>query len=99
VFIIVGTLVFGFGKLKGNLVREKAEYEGEEHEEVEKSNFKFRFNPLVYSIDLFFPIINFHEAENWTPTNKSLRLYLWIHITAGWFCTTILILGMAGFIK
>lgn len=63
------------------------------------------FNSLVYSIDTFVPIINLHQETNWIPHPKNgglatvARVYLWIHIIAGWVITALLAASVTGMVK
>ena len=58
-----------------------------------------KFNPLVYSIDTFVPLVNLYQAKYWLPKSWFFRLYHWIHIGAGWILTTLLVLGLTGLIR
>lgn len=65
------------------------------------------FNPLIYSLDTFLPLTDFHQEDYWYPNpNRNCRslkgsqpcgtvlhVYLGIHILAGWVFA---ILGLAG---
>ena len=73
------------------------------------------FNFIMYSIDTFVPIVDFHQEGYWLPNpNKGcmchvccipvrwgglLRLYLWFHIAAGWLLTTLFAVGLTGLIR
>jgi hypothetical protein len=70
------------------------------------------FNPWVYSLDAFIPVMNFHQQEYWLPnsnkgdkslfdvTNGSwLQWYLWLHIALGWICTTLAVAGFTGLVR
>ena len=62
------------------------------------------FSPITYSIDSFIPFVNLHQEEYWLPSTKrwggSFVLgWLWLHISAGWFLSTILAAALAGLIK
>lgn len=35
---------------------------------IEKNANQPRFSPFFYSLDVFLPVINFHQAEHWKPT-------------------------------
>ncbi len=63
-----------------------------------------QFNPVLYSADVFVPIINFHQEEYWLPVGPGpyadrFRLYLWIHILCGWTLTTLVVSGLTGLVK
>jgi len=57
------------------------------------------FNALVYSLDAFVSLVDFHQAKYRLPTGWFLRGYLWIHIGLGWFLTTLLVVGLAGLVR
>ena len=63
------------------------------------------FCPAAYSIDMFVPFVNLHQEEYWLPVataaklGVNLRLYMWFHIFAGWFLSTLLAVGLSGLIK
>ena len=74
-----------------------------------------KFNFIMYSIDTFVPIVNLHQQGYWLPNPNEgfichtcgipvswgglLRLYLWIHIAAGWVLTTLFVVGLTGLIR
>ncbi|MCP4583087.1 MAG: hypothetical protein GY839_15870 [candidate division Zixibacteria bacterium] len=64
-----------------------------------------KLNPIFYSIDMFVPLVNLHQAEFWLPNaNKgawgaALQYYMWFHIFAGWFLSTLLAVGLSGLVK
>jgi sRNA-binding regulator protein Hfq len=73
-----------------------------------------RFNSFIYSAEMFVPLVKFYQAEYWLPnanreavifhghmkfSGAALRVYLWFHIAAGWFLTTIWVAGLTGVIK
>lgn len=57
------------------------------------------FNPVTYSIDTFVPLVDLHQAKFRLPSGELYRLYLWIHISAGWLLTTLLIAGITGLVR
>ena len=71
------------------------------------------FQPLVYSIDMFLPVVNLYQGNYWLPDAskvwfecKSVKIsswwllgYLRIHIMAGWVLTTLLLGGLTGLIR
>ena len=62
------------------------------------------FNPLVYSLDAFIPIIDFHQEKFWVPNGngpfgKLLQLYMWVHIAMGWVVTTLAVAAFTGIIR
>lgn len=73
-----------------------------------------KFNALVYSLDMFVPLVDLHQANFWLPnahkgrallsigwlrTGSLLNLYHWFHIIAGWVLTTLLVVGLSGLVR
>ncbi len=73
------------------------------------------FNPLVYSIDTFTPIIDLHQQKMWLPDASKgqerglpllkrrggdwLRRYFWAQIIAGWVLTSLWVAGFTGLVR
>ncbi|HBT40908.1 MAG TPA: hypothetical protein DIW51_01980 [Rhodospirillaceae bacterium] len=62
------------------------------------------FNGLMYSLDTFFPFVDFHQEAYWLPFAGDrfgwfFRLWLWVHIIAGWVLSTMAVAGLTGLIK
>jgi hypothetical protein len=62
------------------------------------------FLPLVYSADILLPIVNLQQKDYWAPNSARprgylARLYLPLHILAGWFFTTLFVVGVTGLIR
>ena len=73
------------------------------------------FCALMYSVDTFVPIVNFHQADYWLPNANRMaelqfgsgtvpggalaRVYLWIHTALGWVLTTLAVAGFTGLIR
>ncbi len=76
------------------------------------------FNAVVYSADVFLPIVNLHMEPYWLPDagrgpviarmewcnvtlrwGTVLRAWLWFEIGAGWFFTTMFVIGFTGVIR
>lgn len=65
-----------------------------------------KFSSLIYSIDLFTPIVNFYERENWSFVAQAgggifsmsmfFRVYWMAHIILGWVITSLLVAGLLG---
>ena len=90
-FILIGFIVFWSGHKAGIIVQ------------AEEKTYN-KFNALMYSIDMFVPVLDLRMAKHWIPdANKSwgavIRWYMWVHISAGWILTTLLIVGLTGLIK
>ena len=63
-----------------------------------------RFNALVYSADTLLPVIAMEMQSYWIPDDSKpigrwARLYLWLHIAAGWGLTLLAVAGFSGLIK
>ena len=69
------------------------------------------FNPVVYSLDMFVPLVDLRQATYWLPSAyegekekmpievRLLRFYMWFHILAGWVLTSLLVVGLSGLVK
>ncbi|MFK4727436.1 hypothetical protein ABIE89_008536 [Bradyrhizobium niftali] len=62
------------------------------------------FDNVLYSADVLLPIVNLQQKDYWTPNSqttsgKFARYYLPIHILAGWFFTTLFVVGVTGLIR
>jgi hypothetical protein len=88
------------------------------------------FNPFVYSLDMFVPLVDLRQATYWLPsavvsgesettvssksvrppptegkkvdmpiTASLMRLYMWLHILAGWVLSSLLVVGLSGLVK
>ncbi len=71
--------------------------------ENEKLRHLYGFHPLVYSIDLFVPLIDFGQAKHWLPNlgtvSERFRWYVWGHIAAGWILSTLTAVGLTGLVR
>ena len=62
------------------------------------------FQPLIYSVDVFLPIIDLQEARFWLP-NSALaggllfRGYMWVHIILGWLFSSLIVASVTGLIR
>ncbi len=62
------------------------------------------FNSFIYSVDTFLPIVDLHQENYWLPRGDGdwgwfFRLYLWLHIVAGWVLTSVAVAGLTPLIK
>jgi len=73
------------------------------------------FNAVVYSIDVFLPIIDLHQQRYWLPNaNRGhevpllickckagalLRWYFWAHIILGWVLSSLWIASVTGLVR
>ena len=97
----IGTFVFGLGSACGLIAATKAvEHVSDTPEATVKLSEDYpRFNALVYSLDMFVPLLDLHQANYWLPSSErgrslgagfmrfstggTLRLYLGVHIYLG----------------
>jgi hypothetical protein len=112
-FVILGTLMFGWGNAAGVMAR--LERKGGP-EQVEP------FNAFIYSVETFIPGANLHLANYWMPDpwrqpialawpfseslaptphylGAYLRWYLWAHTMLGWFFVLIFAAGITGLVR
>jgi hypothetical protein len=62
------------------------------------------FVPVIYSADVLLPIVNLQQKDYWAPNSERprghwARRYLPLHILAGWFFTTLFVVGVTGLIR
>ena len=97
-FLVLGMFLFGFGN---HLMQETADH-------------PVQFNAIVYSIDSFVPLIDFHQERYWLPNadagafavrgvvfhwGQLLRIYHWLHIAVGWFVSFCIVAGLTGIVR
>ena len=63
-----------------------------------------KFNPLIYSLDLLLPIINFKQVDYWIPELSKpygafFCCYYWIHVLLGWILTSFAVAAITGLVK
>jgi sRNA-binding regulator protein Hfq len=113
-FIISGIFIFDLG-YKNQLISPSSNVSPFDQTLSEISMNYPSFNPIIYSIDVFLPIIDFHQESHWLPNSKpgsnlsllwfkvdsgaALRCYFWIHIFAGWVLTSLSVAGFTGLIR
>jgi hypothetical protein len=116
-FVASGTFLFYWGRQAGAIVPANKDPTG--------TNV---FNPFIYSLELFLPLVDLQQVKHWmpdasrhsdtlppvhltpfTPSVKSgrlfgsdfgrhLRWYLWLHVLAGWFFTSMIIASVTGLV-
>ena len=64
----------------------------------------YKFNPTVYSIDVLVPFLDLQQESYWLPNNsipggQKFLVYYWIHLSLGWFLTTMAVAAFTGIIK
>ncbi len=57
------------------------------------------FHALVYSIDVFVPLIDLCQAKFYLPKDGWVQVYHWVHIGAGWVLSTLLAVGLTGLVR
>jgi hypothetical protein len=120
VIVALGAVIFSIGRekeiVKPTKVVEYVSAADTKDEIVAHQDYP-EFNALVYSLDLFVPLVDLRQAAYWLPGAKPderpdesekfrmpidvrlLRVYMWIHIIAGWILTTLLFAGLSGLVK
>ncbi len=104
-FVILGTALFGIGFKKGLVVPIDATGHISEFNPL-----AYSFDAFVPLVDLYQESFWLPDAtlefqyriskDSAIPIKGShLRIYLWIHIFAGWILTTLLIAGLTGLVK
>jgi len=101
IFVAIGTAIFGYADRKNMMVAAGKDYKDKMKILSEYPHYP-RFNPIIYSLDTFVPIINFHQAQYWIPGTRHSRwtwTYLRIHIVMGWIFSTLAIAGVTGLVR
>lgn len=62
------------------------------------------FDALVYSLDVFLPVIDLRQESYWLPVGGgehaiAYQRYYWLHVVLGWVLTTLMVAGLTGLIK
>ena len=73
------------------------------------------FNPFIYSLEAFTPLLKLDQTANWEPnanhgrsivfggwsvtTGQLLRYYLWTHVMLGWVLTSLWVGAITGLVK
>ena len=72
-----------------------------------------RFDPFIYSLDVFLPIVDLHQESYWhpdvtAPAGKDylgrplgywFRFYFWFHIAMGWIFSTLAVVAFTGVVR
>jgi hypothetical protein len=117
-FVVVGTALFGVGYGQTPKLISPANvapFEAASATAPQLSADYPKFNALVYSLDVFVPIVDFHQQSYWLPNaNRGaeiplvvfkyqagalLRWYFWLHIVAGWVLTSLWVAGFTGLVR
>jgi len=105
-FVIAGALIFGWANARGLMAPSSPEILTDP---LYRAGGTIppdypRFEALFYSLDAFLPIVDLHQESFWLPDagkpfGALVRLYLWIHIAAGWFLSTLFVSGVTGLVR
>jgi hypothetical protein len=113
--VLLGWLVF-WGSYKCHLFSPSSDgaYRDPEYQKSRTLPAGYQtFSPLMYSLDVFLPIIDLHQESKWLPNpsqpckivgverpcGRYLRYYLWVHIIIGWALTTLAVAGFSGIVR
>ena len=66
-----------------------------------------KFQPFMYSVDVFFPFFALHQEPYWEPKAGEgneiviylLRVWFWFEVAAGWLLTSLLVLSVTGLLR
>jgi hypothetical protein len=105
-FVIAGALIFGWANARGLMAPSSPEILTDP---LYRAGGTIppdypRFEALFYSLDAFLPIVDLHQESFWLPDagkpfGALVRVYLWIHIAAGWFLSTLFVSGVTGLVR
>jgi hypothetical protein len=105
-FVIAGALIFGWANARGLMAPSSPEILTDP---LYRAGGTIppdypRFEALAYSLDAFLPIVDLHQESFWLPDagkpfGALVRIYLWIHIAAGWFLSTLFVSGVTGLVR
>ncbi|MBI4277530.1 MAG: hypothetical protein HY660_03655 [Armatimonadetes bacterium] len=104
--IVVGSLVFGSAERNGLMAPSSiGVLMSDSYRQTRALPRDYpAFQAVVYSLDTFLPIINFHQDAYWLATTDKpygwiVRLYLWLHIALGWLFSTLAVAGITGLVR
>lgn len=86
---------------------------GRSQDEAEVPKPYPRFNALMYSVDVFIPVIDFSQGTYWVPGHEKygryddpkgddlwwLWAFYWFQIAAGWWYSSVLVAKFTGFLE
>jgi hypothetical protein len=63
-----------------------------------------RFHPIVYSLDVFFPVVDLRQKAYWEPSDTTqtgllYRSYFWLHTVIGWLLSALAVAGLTRLVK
>jgi hypothetical protein len=101
--LVLGMLVFGWAHSKRLIVPTSSPPETQAGGTVSSAPSPW-FDPVAYSVDVFLPIVDLHQEEAWEPDPASVngiavQYYLYFHILAGWFFTTLAVAAVTGLVR
>jgi hypothetical protein len=91
ILVSVGWLIFHIAFKKNRIVKAK---DGESEKDIQSN-----FNPLVYSLETFVPLLELDMGKNWRTLGKGLRAYFYVHRIFGWVLTTLWVGALTGLLK
>ena len=110
---IIGVLIFSYG-YSTHQIKPPSKFAWENTNPPYEKPYKYypEFNPLIYSLDVFLPIVNLGQQEYWRPKSKNIVCLKWFRISTswllcyvdfeilfGWFLSSMLIIDVSGLIK
>lgn len=107
--VLTGYFIFGTANTQGamvptqNRLEKQSAVQGGGRDQPHYYQYP-EFVPLAYSVDVFLPIVDLHQEEYWMPSTttifgvKALN-YMWFHIAAGWFLTTLFVSAITGIVR
>ncbi|RZM79534.1 hypothetical protein DYY88_12505 [Leptolyngbya iicbica LK] len=114
-FIGVGTLLFQWGYSHPSQLITPSDVGNTSTAPTQVSPDYPAFNALIYSTDVFLPIVDLHQQSYWIPNaNRGaevsllmlkckqgalLRWYFWAHIICGWILTSLWVAGFTGLVR
>ena len=101
--VIIGAVVFGLAFNNDLMVPTKERIYLAESYPPPPSQYP-RFQPFIYSLDVFLPIVDLHQESYWlpnasTPWGWAVMGYMWLQILLGWVLTTVAVAGLTGLVR
>jgi hypothetical protein len=94
--IIIGSIIFTL-TFKAGVMESTASQQ-------QLSGKNLVFDPMGYSLDVFLPIVDLHQENAWEPDPSKqggiiVQYYMYFHILAGWFFTTLAVAAVTRLVK
>ena len=121
IFVLLGTFLFSWGysdSFSKSLITPSdiESFESSDSSQAEEVSDDYpKFNSLIYSLDVFIPIMDLHQHSYWLPNanrgrdipllvwkfkcGELLKYYFWIHIVCGWILTSLWVAGFTGLVR